>query len=938
MVGETQSVTLKNGVSVKVNDHVYCSPSWTVRDGTPYSVARVMEFLPPEGSSSGKGKGKEGSMRVRLAWYYRPSDVSDRSVSDSRLLLAAIYSEVCDINQLRAKCYVMHKDKLTDLSGWKKRPDHFYFHRLFDPYIKKEFEVLLSTDVRNLPVHIKEVLVSRYEYIVAEKEVVPDLMDHIRLCETCVQWCPNNDSVQCDRCKKYFHMNCVNPPLMAKPSRGYGWTCAPCSRRHEDQVDSGHIRSVTPVTSKPLPKTTTGVTRGRGRPRKDKGINAKIDDELTVKHYKLWPFRYFGLFTVAEDTLDPNDLIFPRAATRIGPKFQASTGAGPDKLPGDPMQADERGGDATVAIQSVVSRMSEKEVEKLEKHKSNMAQRKDLLWNVEWLTEAIRRMSQAYADNNGDFSSVNMQSVWRLEPFQEGKRAPISVRYMDIEWRDDEISAFEDGIAQFGAELRSVKWEIPSRTLPEVVRFYGKWKNARLREENVRLKEKAEANGVKPERPQTPAPSQSFMSDDEGSIVKFPTKANSHCAACRTRESKVWWKAPKGLPTNILCDNCGMNWRKYADLNARPLRDDAPPASKTRAAEKREGTPLTTPPAKRAKTTGVTSAAATPPPVPAPTVPTAQVRCTSCYKLGPLGKVLKCQECSFLIHAGANGAVVEPDEVGSWVCELCQNEKTLEASLNSDCLLCPRQRRDPVFKRDNKYPPPDSYLRACKPTEGQGWVHVLCSVFIPEVSFADSSRLRLVEGVSTIPKHRWTSLCTLCGESGGAVVRCGNCPKEYHVSCAWKFGHKFGFEIQPVKSTRRDITSVIHFKKEIGAMTAVICCKEHSSYRRDLYDICETNEAGETALQVYCRAYKQAQISQSHALLRKARRLDNILNVSHTDGSHHVSEEPIAAGEPSCNVCHTEFSPFFYPLEGENTNDSTAWLCHRCHFPDGNTH
>lgn len=87
--------------------------------------------------------------RVRLAWYYRPSDVSDRPVSDSRLLLAAIYSEVCDINQMRSKCFVVHKDKISDLSGWKKRPDCFYFNRLFDPYIKKEYEIIQSSDVRN---------------------------------------------------------------------------------------------------------------------------------------------------------------------------------------------------------------------------------------------------------------------------------------------------------------------------------------------------------------------------------------------------------------------------------------------------------------------------------------------------------------------------------------------------------------------------------------------------------------------------------------------------------------------------------------------------------------------------------------------------------------------------------------------------------------------
>jgi len=108
-----------------------------------------MQFLPPADAP----KGEEGKnylyTRVRLAWYYRPSDVSDRPVADSRLLLAAIYSEVCDINQLRAKCHVVHRDKISDLSGWKKRPDRFYFNRLFDPYIKKEFEVIPSQNVRN---------------------------------------------------------------------------------------------------------------------------------------------------------------------------------------------------------------------------------------------------------------------------------------------------------------------------------------------------------------------------------------------------------------------------------------------------------------------------------------------------------------------------------------------------------------------------------------------------------------------------------------------------------------------------------------------------------------------------------------------------------------------------------------------------------------------
>lgn len=87
-------------------------------------------------------------------------------------------------------------------------------------------------------------------------------------------------------------------------------------------------------------------------------------------------------------------------------------------------------------------------------------------------------------------------------------------------------------------------------------------------------------------------------SDDEGSVVLQSTKTPV-CAACRTRESKIWWKAPKGLQTNVLCDTCGTNWRKYADLSVRPWREESLP--KTKAIEKREGTPLAGPSAKRAK-------------------------------------------------------------------------------------------------------------------------------------------------------------------------------------------------------------------------------------------------------------------------------------------------------------------------------------------------
>ncbi len=138
---------------------------------------------------------------------------------------------------------------------------------------------------------------------------------------TCLILIFSLESVQCARCKDHFHMACVSPPLFAKPARGYGWTCAPCSRWHEDQVDAGDgvqtpqtqhsgsngnrentpkfinvnpsVNSASTTVVQPVPAKPA---RGRGRPRKEKpGLKPSSNEEdLKVKHYRMWPFRYFG--------------------------------------------------------------------------------------------------------------------------------------------------------------------------------------------------------------------------------------------------------------------------------------------------------------------------------------------------------------------------------------------------------------------------------------------------------------------------------------------------------------------------------------------------------------------------------------------------------------------------------------------------------------------
>lgn len=42
-----------------------------------------------------------------------------------------------------------HREKIENLQEWKKKPDHFHYSRLFDPYIKREYEMIRTTTVTN---------------------------------------------------------------------------------------------------------------------------------------------------------------------------------------------------------------------------------------------------------------------------------------------------------------------------------------------------------------------------------------------------------------------------------------------------------------------------------------------------------------------------------------------------------------------------------------------------------------------------------------------------------------------------------------------------------------------------------------------------------------------------------------------------------------------
>ena len=52
------------------------------------------------------------------------------------------------------------------------------------------------------------------------------------------------------------------------------------------------------------------------------------------------------------------------------------------------------------------------------------------------------------------------------------------------------------------------------------------------------------------------AKADSSASDDEVSLYSAGT-SKLQCAACSTKQSPVWWRCPRTVPGNAMCETCG---------------------------------------------------------------------------------------------------------------------------------------------------------------------------------------------------------------------------------------------------------------------------------------------------------------------------------------------------------------------------------------------
>lgn len=133
--------------------------------------------------------------------------------------------------------------------------------------------------------------------------------------------------------------------------------------------------------------------------------------------------------------------------------------------------------------------------------------------------------------------------------------------------------------------------------------------------------------------------------------------------------------------------------------------------------------------------------------------------------------IVFCDGCNIAVHQECYGVVFIPE--GQWLCRRCMISKN--GKIN--CLFCP------------------SHTGAFKQIDNGAWSHVICGIWIPELSFANLHYMEPIEGIEFIPKSRWRLNCYICRQKMGSCIQCSNknCFIAYHVTCAKRAGLYMSF-------------------------------------------------------------------------------------------------------------------------------------------------
>jgi len=181
--------------------------------------------------------------------------------------------------------------------------------------------------------------------------------------------------------------------------------------------------------------------------------------------------------------------------------------------------------------------------------------------------------------------------------------------------------------------------------------------------------------------------------------------------------------------------------------------------------------------------------------------------------------IIFCDGCDLAVHQECYGVPFIPE--GQWFCRKCKEI----GRGTPTCIFCPNI--DGAFKQTNT----------------MRWSHLLCAIWIPEVSIANPTFMEPIQDVEKVPRNRWSLNCYICNQRMGACIQCGNkaCYQAFHVTCArrarlflkMKSSHASGIDASALKAfCDRHVPS--DWRREHDVDNAIVNAKRY--YRRTMKD------------------------------------------------------------------------------------------------------
>ncbi|KAL8953698.1 MAG: hypothetical protein Q9222_000443 [Ikaeria aurantiellina] len=901
-------------------------------------------------------------------------------------------------------------------------------------------------------------------------------------------------------------MNCVRPPLLKKPARGFAWSCGPCSRKQERKLEARNIPIVTEKNHEGDEEELIdeeeedhgGIAVSNDPSEEPQAAGPRPATAEQVAQAKLWPYRYLGIHCRPEDALDYDDRIYPRASSRLGPKHQANVVVWhgrpvelvkPAEIKRRYMKSGGYKKDGKVSKET----MAAVEEDKLSKEKRPR-------WVMDEPFGYIHRGGDLPNDSPKNTAKLQFRlpevgevsargvNHWRSDPLDPEQREKVIDEYMthakakafhlgveeystnfldkalellykekfdvqrallalsnvqkkadlnEPELTKEELKKFEEGVARYGSELRSVSRHVgKSRKHGEIVRFYYMWKKT---PRGKQIWGNFEGRKGKKQAKQVDTKLVDDVANDVDDSAFDNVKASSRrrsfeCKFCSSRRSPQWRRAPGVAPgTTVpadpslksskdkgdhliiaLCQRCAGLWRRYGiqweniDEVAKKVANSGGRAwrrkmdeeflielinanemssigvsSATAAAAASVGVevpanltiqPGSEPSKKRSKIENQglqvppngtiveppkKKAVEKPPEPLIPEQPVDKVLpCAVCYEMEPMGdQRLSCKHCRLTVHRNCYG-IAEGRPVNKWSCDTCSNDTAPQISTSYECVLCPvahneqdlleppkvshkkksdrerekeRLERELVLeytaqyhRRQDESGRPRNPREPFKRTAGNRWVHVTCAIWHPEIKFSSGPSLEAAEGFQSIPAARYQQVCKLCKTNTGACISCHQCAANVHVACAIQYGYQLGFDITPVKGSRKDAVSTVTMGNETGNVTAVVYCREHT-VKSILHTINEpVEDSSLNTLQLFARTYKQADLSLT-GTVRKAAMMSSATRslTQATTTSHRGSISAPATTSRSCRA-----SPAAVTVKSEEFDEDGDRIVH----------